>query len=33
MHLNIMLKLLKCHLKGKTGRTLANGQNVDYSEK
>ena len=26
-------KLLKCHLKGKTCRKLANGQNIDYSEK
>ena len=26
-------KLLKCHLKGKTSRQLANGQNIDYSEK
>ena len=26
-------KLLKCHLKGKTSRKLANGQNMDYSEK
>ena len=26
-------KLLKCHLKGKTSRKLANGQNIDYSEK
>ena len=26
-------KLLKCHLKGKAGRKLANGQNIDYSEK
>ena len=26
-------KLLKCHLKGKTNRTLANGQNINYSEK
>ena len=23
-------KLLKCHLKGKTSRKLANGQNIDY---
>ena len=26
-------KLLKCHLKGKASRKLANGQNIDYSEK
>ena len=26
-------KLLKCHLKGKVSRKLANGQNIDYSEK
>ena len=26
-------KLLKCHLKGKANRKLANGQNIDYSEK
>ena len=26
-------KLLKCHLKGKASKKLANGQNVDYSEK
>ena len=26
-------KLLKCHLKEKTSRKLANGQNIDYSEK
>ena len=26
-------KLLKCHLKGKASKTLANGQNIDYSEK
>ena len=26
-------KLLKCHLKGKTSRKLANEQNIDYSEK
>ena len=26
-------KLLKCHLKGKTSRKLANGPNIDYSEK
>ena len=26
-------KLLKCHLKGKTCRKLANGQNIDLSEK
>ena len=26
-------KLLKCHLKGKNSRELANGQNIDYSEK
>ena len=25
--------LLKCYLKGKISRTLANGQNIDYSEK
>ena len=32
MHLNGG-KLLKCHLKGKASRKLANGQNIDYSEK
>ena len=26
-------KLLKCHLKEKASRKLANGQNIDYSEK
>ena len=26
-------KLLKCHLKGKASGKLANGQNIDYSEK
>ena len=26
-------KLLKCHLKAKAIRKLANGQNIDYSEK
>ena len=26
-------KLLKCHLKGKTCRKVANGQNIDYPEK
>ena len=26
-------KLLKCHLKGKASRKLANGQNIDHSEK
>ena len=26
-------KLLKCHLKGKASRKLANGQNIDYSGK
>ena len=26
-------KLLKCHLKGKASRKLANGQNIDYSAK
>ena len=26
-------KLLKCHLKGEASRKLANGQNIDYSEK
>ena len=26
------VKLLKCHLKGKTSRKLANEQNIDYSE-
>ena len=26
-------KLLKCHLKGKTCRKLANGQNIDFSGK
>ena len=25
-------KLLKCHMKGKASRKLANGQNIDYSE-
>ena len=28
-----MGKLLKCHLKGKTCKKLANGQDNDYSEK
>ena len=28
-----MGKLLKCHLKGKTCRKLANGQDIDFSEK
>ena len=28
-----MGKLLKCNLKGKTCRKLANGQDIDYSEK
>ena len=28
-----MGKLLKCHFKGKTCRKLANGQDIDYSEK
>ena len=32
MHLNGK-KLLKCHLKGKASKKLANGQNIDYSEK
>ena len=27
------VKLLKCRLKGKTCRKLANGQDIDYSEK
>ena len=27
------VKLLKCYLKGKTRRKLANGQDIDYSEK
>ena len=27
------VKLLKCHLKGKTCRKWANGQDIDYSEK
>ena len=26
-------KLLKCHLNGKISRKLANGQNIDYTEK
>ena len=26
-------KLLKCHMKGKASKKLANGQNTDYSEK
>ena len=26
-------KLLKCHLKGKTSKKMANGQDIDYSEK
>ena len=26
-------KPVKCHLKGKASRKLANGQNIDYSEK
>ena len=25
-------KLLKCHMKGKASKKLANGQNIDYSE-
>ena len=29
----LMGKLLKCHLKGKNCRKLANGQDIDYSEK
>ena len=32
MHLNGG-KLLKCYLKGKASKKLANGQNIDYSEK
>ena len=28
-----LVKLLQCHLKGKASRKLANGQNIDYSEK
>ena len=32
MHLNLG-KLLKCHLKGKASRKLANGQNIEDSEK
>ena len=28
-----MGKVLKCHLKGKASKKLANGQNIDYSEK
>ena len=32
MHLN-RGKLLKCHLKGKTCRKLANGHNINYSGK
>ena len=32
MHLNGK-NLLKCNLKGKASRKLANGQNIDYSEK
>ena len=31
MHFNG--KNLKCHLKGKASKKLANGQNIDYSEK
>ena len=27
------VRLLKCYLKGKTGSKLANGQDIDYSEK
>ena len=27
-----MGKLLKCHLKGKSRRKLANGQDINYSE-
>ena len=27
------VKLLKCQLKGKTCRNLANGQDIDYYEK
>ena len=26
------VKLLKCHLKGKTCKKVANGQDIDYSE-
>ena len=26
-------KLIKCHVKGKASKKLANGQNIDYSEK
>ena len=26
-------KLLKCHMKGKASKKLANGQNIHYSEK
>ena len=33
MHLNGNIKLLTCHLKEKASRKLANGQNIDYSEK
>ena len=32
MHLN-WEKLLKCHLNGKASRKLANGQNIEDSEK
>ena len=32
-HEFVLEKLLKCHLKGKASRKLANGQNIDYSEK
>ena len=28
-----MGKTLKCHMKGKASKKLANGQNIDYSEK
>ena len=33
MHLNGEKLLIKCHLKGKASRKLANGQNIDYFEK
>ena len=28
-----LIMLLKCYLKGKISKKLANGQNIDYSEK
>ena len=31
--MDLRAHLLKCHLKGKASKKLANGQNIDYSEK